>query len=686
LQTREDEDGDRDRVKMFSPAVVIRPLARAELICAVILVSALAIAIVWCFLLHVSLSATMLEYVFKFLPGLTDGGLAATLDFNALGDPRPRPLTTLLTYANVVLRRELFSFGPIHPSLGINWILYPICIFLAHRVVFRLTTDRRAALIAVILFAASPAMLDTLTNYYIPGKPLAMVMMLLAIYGACIVFPAPAALNTPRPLVGSVLIFAAGLLGLLSDETAVFIFACVPVVFADRVFDRDVPVRIKIMFLGSLAASLLAFAVLAVFLVPLLNVALGQSSVDLYTVIVRGVYESMFWAESKPVETLISDGSAGFWATSKSIGALLWNMSPGSLLETILSVHTVPHRLVERTWTSGDALPHFYAWRLSDQIGLYVFITISLIVMACMRGDKNRWYLSLRLALASLVFILIESVLILRLSPWIVETNYYAAFSSLFFALVVSNSVSGIANRHSRGAIWGLVAYFTAVQFLNYYETAQRHPSINGPKLSWSQLRDTYRDVQRGNFASVAANHPFPSQLFSYGFEQAVALDHAAGRRVDLLPMKDPESSIIRFIPFTSMVDPRVPALNMFEGNESSLLREDEKETDIFLPDLRGKTIGGVSGQWQFVRHFTLTGEIRERAWRRGLLRLWSRRGNYETNTNGFCLRFPNSASQCIAHVYGHSGLMYGFAQDGTWVMTFAMFSEKFPLPLDLRK
>ena len=60
----------------------------------------------------------------------------------------PDDFKTFLTYANVVLRRELFSFGPIHPSMGINWILYPICIFLAHRVVFRLTA-RHAAVYTV---------------------------------------------------------------------------------------------------------------------------------------------------------------------------------------------------------------------------------------------------------------------------------------------------------------------------------------------------------------------------------------------------------------------------------------------------------------------------------------------------------------------------------------------------------
>src|SRR4051794_10552882 len=102
----------------------IAPLSRAEVVCASILGAVLAMAVIWFFLLHVSLSGTMLEYIFKFVPGLTDGGIAASFDFNALGDPRPRPLTTLLTYVNIVLRRGLFSFGPIHPSFGVSWFLY----------------------------------------------------------------------------------------------------------------------------------------------------------------------------------------------------------------------------------------------------------------------------------------------------------------------------------------------------------------------------------------------------------------------------------------------------------------------------------------------------------------------------------------------------------------------------------
>src|ERR1700730_17964992 len=102
------------------------PLARWERFVAVGLAPLLTIAIVSQFFLRVQSSGTMSEYAFKFLPVLTDGGLAAIFDGNAIGDPRPRLLTLFLTYANIVVRRFLLLQGPIHPSLGIAWLLYPV--------------------------------------------------------------------------------------------------------------------------------------------------------------------------------------------------------------------------------------------------------------------------------------------------------------------------------------------------------------------------------------------------------------------------------------------------------------------------------------------------------------------------------------------------------------------------------
>jgi hypothetical protein len=48
------------------------------------------------------------------------------------------------------------------------------------------------------------------------------------------------------------------------------------------------------------------------------------------------------------------------------------------------------------------------------------------------------------------------------------------------------------------------------VEFGNYRETAQRHPSIGGTPLDWNQLRDdVHSQVTARNFTGVARRHPF---------------------------------------------------------------------------------------------------------------------------------------------------------------------------------
>jgi hypothetical protein len=74
------------------------PLQPFERSLASSLAAVLAVTILWLFLLQVSSIRTMLEYVFKFLPAMTDGWLAAIFDGNTIGHPRPRLLTAVLTY------------------------------------------------------------------------------------------------------------------------------------------------------------------------------------------------------------------------------------------------------------------------------------------------------------------------------------------------------------------------------------------------------------------------------------------------------------------------------------------------------------------------------------------------------------------------------------------------------------
>jgi hypothetical protein len=93
------------------------PLSRFERILASIFAVALTVAIFWLFIFQVSSAGIMLEYVFKFLPAMTDGGPASIFDGNTIGDPRPRLLTTFFTYVNIALRRALLLHSPNSPHL-----------------------------------------------------------------------------------------------------------------------------------------------------------------------------------------------------------------------------------------------------------------------------------------------------------------------------------------------------------------------------------------------------------------------------------------------------------------------------------------------------------------------------------------------------------------------------------------
>src|SRR5262249_1514634 len=80
----------------------------------------------------------------------------------------------------------------------------------------------------------------------------------------------------------------------------------------------------KWLFAAALTGSFLLFVIVGFVVVPAVNLALGQAPIDLGTTITHGVYEAMFLMSSKPV------------------GSLIGSVSPGSLLETILSPHTLP--------------------------------------------------------------------------------------------------------------------------------------------------------------------------------------------------------------------------------------------------------------------------------------------------------------------------------------------------------
>jgi hypothetical protein len=612
-------------------------------------------AVMWLFILQPTYHSTMVEYLFKFLPALTDDGLPAIFDGNGIGDPRSRLLANLLALANVHLRRLVLENSLLPPALGISWLLYPACLWLLFQVTRRLSGQPRIAMFAVLLYATSPALLDTLVNYYVPAKPLVNVMMLLALYGGCLLFPSQA--SSARLARGVVIVFLAGLLGLLSDETAIFIYPCVPLVFIDKILSDRVRVSTKILFFGALATSGVMFLLISFLALPVVNERLGQAPVDLWTVVTKGVNTAMFGSDSN------------------SLGPLARQYSPFSLLETILSVHTVPGRMVNGVYTSSVPIPHFFQWRLREQLGLYMFIGMLVFLFLRLRRNRTLWALEWRLIAAFVLFVFGQGFLLLPLAPWIIETNYYAALASLFFSLCLSVVLGGwVSESHLRPVPWIFLTYLMLVQFANFEATAKRHPNFDGPPLTWGRLRAVQQQVEAGQFEVVAKAHPFPSRLFSWAFEHQVAAEHKAGRSVDIKPFSEPSRNLFRYIDMNAIagIGYRDISLNIAAAQEERSLieagaRRLEARWDLFA----NSSVEGHIGPWNYVRHFDSRGHVRQRYWRSGLMRAWADRGTVGEKHGEVCMSFEKSGEECIARVYDLHDVMFAFSALGNSVGAF---------------
>jgi hypothetical protein len=199
-------------------------------------------------------------------------------------------------------------------------------------------------------------------------------------------------------------------------------------------------------------------------------------------------------------------------------------------------------------------------------------------------------------------------------------------------------------------------------------------------------LRDVHREVAEGKFADVAAAHPFPSRLFSIGFEQAVAIEHAAGRRVDLRPMQSVDSTIYRFVGMEHLQDPNILALGIPPIDEAALAASTKAAGgDDLARRLSGRTIRGQSEGWEFLAHVSQSREIHERAWLPGLMRVRGRKGAAVVEGGSLCLAFESYPPECIARTFDQGELTYGFSDAGKLVAAFKWLPKETRLPRDLR-
>lgn len=610
----------------------------------------LALAVILKFIASPQFGSMMFEYVLKFVPPFLDRPLSSILDFNGIGDPRGRVVNNFFTWINIHVRKELLLLMPIHPAFGVNWLLYPITLSIFYAAILRISAGSRYAIMATLLYAASPGMLDTLIDYYLPGKALMNFWFSAGLYGAAMFAPAE---RMQRPLLGAFLLATSTFFGLLSDETAIFIPICVCLLFGWQVFHGVSARRNCLLAISSFLIAIAAYALVVFVAIPLANVALGQTPLDLLTSVLKGPYAALFG--DKP----------------RATGSLLQYYAPFGLLETILSAHLVPGREVNVSWTYNRPFPWFFEWSLHEQVALYgALAAIAFLQHSVQAGWKA---LVMRVALCSAIYVLVQAVFIGALSGYVIESNYYAALSSALLAMLIGAIAAAPGRSHVVQVLsWVLVAYVILVQFANMIDTARRHPYLGAKTLTWQDLRKIRDSMVRGDIDQTLADQPFPSRRFFYAFETAAALEAAKGRRVDFLPMAQVQPGVTRHFDIDRWADPNIvrlpgtPPRNEAEAKAANL-QSLSLDTNLF----RTGSVRGELKDWGYQWRFDGDGTVTQKSWRFGLMRVWSAVGRVERRGAEICLVFAAESNTCFSSLYQQGEWLLAYADDGKFVTRF---------------
>ncbi len=619
-------------------------------------------AVGWYLLLRPSYAATFLEYYQKYLPFLSDRGMGGILDLAALGDPRPRLLPLLGTVINIDLRRALLLHGTMHPSFGIAWAIYPLALALLYWAVHLLSGRRTAAVIACLLYAASPGHLDILVDYYMPAKPLVDLFFVAALAGVGLSEPHPTLGRAPRPWLGAGLLFLAALGGLLSDETAVFAISTAAILLAPRLVARGVPLARRLAAPAALLGALAIYAWIGIVALPEAAARHGYAVVSLADFAIRGVYKSMFGAEANPI--------GGLWQ--------YWD--PGRLFETILSAHAIVARTLDADWTLLKPLRHIWETSPYDYGQLLALaVGFGALALGLSRGQR-RLVWSLVLALG--FFVAAEAMLLIYpVSPWITDVNYYASMSSIFVALLGGLLLGDLWERRGGAPVASLAAaWLVFAGFYNFLDTAKRHARVIDAPLSWADLREararafSAQQFEPAESTVAGGRSPTHGRKYLYALEVATALQHERGKRVDIRPLEPlAEAPFYQSLDLESSLDPKIRRL--LDAGPATLAQASESAgATLSRPDvagLEGRHLRGSTAEWNVDIAVSQTAELRGTAWRPGLMRLWGLTGHLVKKAQGECLVFDQAPELCMDQIASLGGALWAYDSRGRWVLSF---------------
>jgi hypothetical protein len=589
------------------------------------------------------------EYYFKYLPGLINGNLNTLFDGGLLGDPRPRTFSTLLTLANIYFRELLYSRDIFLPSIGVNWLIYPASIFAIYKATLMAFKSTNVAIASSVIFASSPAALDMLCDFYIPAKPLALLFTITSIgfFGSLLELQqdSRAPLRRLPSLLG---LWISILLCMLSDETGIFILLFLLAIYFKKIAIRNFN-HIFRLFLICIFPYIIFF-IYSFYALPLINNQLGQISLNPIDIAINGIFTTLFEFSPPPM-----------WA---------WKFDSFlALFENIVSSFILPEKVSYGGWTSlvykgllTSSVQHQIAFSISSLLALYFYLKLNV----------NHKQDVIRLLFGLIVFCLIESYILLALTPYLNESNYYANQGSIWMSLVLGLILGGTSTIAPPFRALGLIIV-VLVTITNFSNSIKSNPFIESNPLTINEIEEILTSVKSYKFIDINKAFKYPSNRYKYAFEMEVYRRHLSGEIIDLIPHSSTNGSIIKYLPIQGVQD------------ESLISSTDDIPTlpinSKFLTPIRleafpsliaNKKVRGVSNDWNYIRTYDGNNSFIEKVWYQGIVRIWELNGSYLLKNGSTCFYYSNLMEECFTTLLVNSQNQYfGFGSSGELVTRF---------------
>lgn len=403
---------------------------------------------------------------------------------------RSRFVSYFFSTFNVKIRLLLLRFFPPHPSLSIIWIftliLSPILFF---KLIHQLTGDRKAAWVGASLFLLSTGTLSGITMLFHPAKPLALFFILA---GCNLGFRLGQLARREEYFSRRYNLLLAGLLGVslaacFTDETAWYIFICVPILSPGILRDK----RRGWFTIGLYFSMFIVFLYFVTCLAP---------------IITRKLFEQ---------------NDFDFWKFALSDN------------KTVFGNHIVANTFKNaRNLIGSQLVPDLkYSCRGLSAGTLYFGALLFYLISAFLGLNSDRKRIVLRGSVALLLFFVFQSLILLpRGEEAIIDTSFYygnltAVFLSLPLAILLAADKKSFKALNKLVLIIILATYaynFTAVNYrwMRQHHDVHRHSywfrgeseGVRAERLSYPMVKHAWENrSDRAALEEMKARYPLKS-------------------------------------------------------------------------------------------------------------------------------------------------------------------------------